>query len=127
MRKGVLVMINSIIRYFDLFSHYRTTVPKAQAGGKKNQPTAGWQLSLFLSLALGIFAKGLLEYLVGNSQSPVVSWSRLVLAIVAAIVAFPGAYKHAMDESGPGLVQLCVTFTTGLGVKTLVDIPGGGS
>jgi hypothetical protein len=119
--------MNSIIGYFDLFSKFRTTIPEGRAGEGKGRPTLVWQLALFLSLAIGIFAKGFLEYLAGKAQAVVVSWPRAIIALVAAIVAFPGAYKQAMDEAGPGLVQLCITFTTGLGVKTLVDTPGGNS
>lgn len=115
--------MNNIIRYFDLFSKHRTTIPTANAGDGNPQPSLGWQLAIFMALALGIFAKGYLEFLADKSSSPVNSWPRFIAAVIAAIGAFPGAYKKAMDDNSPSLVQLCLVFTVGVGVKTLFDTP----
>ena len=114
--------INRGIRYFDLFSYSRTLALKGLADGAQ-RASFGWQVALYVALVLGIFAKGYLEYLAGKAGAPIPSLARLAVAVIAGIVAFPGAYRSAMDGNNPGLVQLSVTFTTGLGVKTLVDAP----
>jgi len=116
-------LLNSVATYFDLFSDYRITAGVAQAG-KKEKRTIGWELALFGSLALGIITKGWFDYLAGRADMPFGSVPRMVAALVAAIITFPGAYKAAMKESGPGLVQCCIVFTTGLGVRTAFDLPG---
>ena len=77
---------------------------------------------MYVALLVGILTKGVLEYFAGRVPDPF-NWGRLFTAFVAAFMAFPGTYKAAMEESGPGLVQLCVVFTAGIGVKTVVDTP----
>jgi len=115
--------MDRVIRYFDLFSEFKTNLPAFQATTKKKKhtPTFLWLLSLYLALALGVFAKGSLEWMTGKSQSVVVSWSRVMLALVTAVLAFPGAYKNSMDDCGPGFVQLCEVFVIGFGWKSLID------
>jgi len=114
--------MDSLIRYFDLFARYRQAPPEQLAQTDKSQPTLAWQMALFGALTAGILAKGVLEFFGGRATTWVPSWARLIVCLIAAVVAFPGAYKKTMDESGPGFVQLCVTFTIGLGVKTLFDV-----
>ena len=107
-----------VVGYFDLFSRHRSTVAEATSGSTETPPSVLWQVALYLALLLGIYAKG---YLVDSGTPP--SNGRFLAAIIAAVVAFPGAYRSAMESAGPGLVQLCVVFTSGIGVKTLVDAP----
>jgi hypothetical protein len=115
-------IVNGVIRYFDLFSRRRSTVAQALSDGEteKTVPSWWWQLLLYLALLAGIFTKGVLEYSAGRAPDPF-DWGRIFFALVAATIAFPGAYKAAMEEAGPGLVQICLVFTSGIGVKTVVD------
>src|SRR4051812_43403160 len=109
--------LNSVIAYFDLFSNYRKTIAVAHASDKP-KPSLVWELALFVSLALGIITKGVLDYLTEKAAMPFDSWHRLIALLVTAIIAFPAAFKGAMEMAGPSFVQCCVVFTTGLGVRT---------
>ena len=115
--------LNTITRYFDLFSRCRTTNVEALSEGDDDKaPSNWWLLAIYLALLAGIFAKGLLEDFAKETPEPW-NWGRIVTAIILSITSFPGVYKTAMEESGPGFVQLCVIFTAGIGVKTVVDTP----
>jgi hypothetical protein len=98
-------LANAVVRYFDLYSRKRTTVAAGMAKTAGSTPPWWWQLLLYLALLAGIFAKGLLDYFTGKAVDPF-NWGRSFAAVVASLVAFPGAYKAAMAESGPGFVQL---------------------
>jgi hypothetical protein len=71
-------------------------------------------------LFIGILAKVFLDSL--QAQGTGFSVVRLVVAVIVATAIFPAVYKNSMGSTDPGLVQLCVTFTAGLGYKSLIDI-----
>lgn len=111
--------LNRVVRYFDLFSSRRSTTAIAQSSGEQ-APGSLWLAAHYLALFLGILAKVFVDSLEGDKSS--FSWARLLVAVITATAVFPAVYKKAMEETGPNFVQLCVTFTSGLGYKTLIDI-----
>lgn len=116
--------MNSIFRYFDLFSNLRTSTPYGRAGAKSEPPSNVWLVVQYVSLYLGILAKVYLDSLEKQSEgeSYEMSWTRLIVAGITATAVFPAVYKEAMAEAGPSFVQCCVTFAAGLGYKSLIDI-----
>ena len=111
--------LNGLIRYFDLFSSYRSTGARAQSTGGQ-APRGWWQAAQYAALYIGILAKVFVDSLEGEQST--FSWVRMLLALITATAVFPAVYEKAMAADGPGFVQLCVTFTSGLGYKTLIDI-----
>jgi len=117
--------LNSIFRYFDLFSNLRDSTPYGRAGSKNEPPSNLWLCAQYGSLYLGILAKVFLDSLdslESASDNFTFSWVRLLLAAITATAVFPAVYKEAMETSGPSIVQCCVTFAAGLGYKTLIDV-----
>ncbi|MHC4548615.1 MAG: hypothetical protein ACYTEZ_07540 [Planctomycetota bacterium] len=122
-------MHHRILAHLDLFAAQRPkgATARAAAGpeGKAAAPTApsppsaAWLAALWGALVLGILAKMFLDSLSGQ-------WKRgwlisLAVALVLSVSLFPMAYRNAMNSTNPSVVQLCVTFTMGLGVKSLTD------
>lgn len=113
-------LTNRLIRYFDLFSSYRTTQALGQSSTSPQAPGAGWLFAHYGALFLGIVSKVFLDSLEGGQFH--FSWTRTIVALITATAIFPAVYEKAMGSTGPSFVQLCVTFTSGLGYKTLIDI-----
>ena len=111
--------LDKVVRYFDLFSRYRTTVARGESTAGQ-APSNAWLVAHYAALCAGILAKVFVDSLEGEKSS--LSWARMLVALITATAVFPAVYKKTMEESGPSFVQLCVTFTSGLGYKTLIDI-----
>jgi hypothetical protein len=109
-------LLKSIASYFDLYNK-----EVLEEAGKNDKPHNGWIAAQFIALYFGILSKSLLDYLaVGNQMR--FSLVRLLVALIVATAIFPAVYKQALSEAGPGIVQLCVVFASGLGYKTLIDV-----
>ena len=114
--------LNQIIGYFDIFSELRGSMPYGRSGNKDEPPSNSWLAVQYVSLYLGILAKVFLDSLESGLDNLTFSWVRFLVAAITATAVFPAVYKQTMATSGPSFVQCCVTFTAGLGYKTLIDM-----
>jgi len=118
-------MLDEVIRYFDLQSEQRPTLP---AGGATATaaPSADGDHALVLpqygAVALGVLVDPLLR---GYITSGIFNFDfagvlgRTAFALLMAIVLLPAVYKNAFDPDKPILVQLCALFVSGLGWQSL--------
>jgi hypothetical protein len=112
---------NDVIRYFDLQSARRTTMPVAHgAGPAKRLPV----LPQYFALVLGVVVQ---PYLQAYIQAGVWSVSiaavagRLAFGLILGAIAFPGIYKNAFDPDKPLFVQLCAIFAAGIGWQSIIQ------
>jgi hypothetical protein len=120
-------IVNSVVRYFDLFSNHPETDAVAHTKGEGTQPpdSGGWLLALFIAVFLGVVAKGFVDAFdfKTNTLGPGFLSLRLVVSLIVTGVIFPAVYKQTLDKSTlPGAVQLCLAFGGGFGYKALIDI-----
>src|SRR5882724_12763651 len=106
--------MNTVIRYFDLFSASRTSTAVGRAGSGAEAPSNLWLAGQYAALYLGIIAKLFVDSQARPGEALSLSWTRLVVAGITATAVFPAVYKKSMAASTPGVLQCCVTFATGL-------------
>ncbi len=111
-------MLNSVIRYFDLQSSTRSTVPKGQASG-----VYAPVLPQYLATCAGVIAEPFLRTYItsgewGMEQSAL--WGRVIFGLIIGVILLPAVYKSAFDPSKPIAVQLAAMFPMGVGWQSLV-------
>jgi len=111
-------MLNSLIRYFDLQSGHRKTVPV----GNKSTAAFAPVLPQYLVVSLGVVVEPLLRNYIQNGVWSV-QWSalvgRIVFGLIIGIVLLPAIYKSAFDPQKPIGVQLAALFPLGIGWQSL--------
>lgn len=109
--------MKALFSYFDLFRDERRRT-QAKANEPCRTPSSWWIAVHFAALVVGIFAKYFLDaYDAGTVFH--VSLPLVIAACISAIVVFPLVYRNAYAAEHPGFVQLCLTFTAGIGFQTL--------
>jgi hypothetical protein len=115
-----MTALDSVQKYFDLFSEHRS---KGYRSLDQSERSFNWWLAAqYAALWLGVCSKLYLDSVAESYNSPPNGVARLIISLIVSTAAFPAVYKGAFDDSAPSIVQLCVTFSTGLGFKTLIDI-----
>ena len=118
--------MNTIIRFFDLYSQYRD--PRAKAQGVTATHIAGWrQLVIYVSCVVGII-RGLTPpweprqaiSLSGPSFST--SWSRIIWATVFGFVLTAFLFKVLITPKTPLVIQIGVALAAGFGSAKLVPV-----
>lgn len=109
-------LIDLVIRYFDLESERRTTVPGGYGSGHKEASNV-WLCIFYLSVLGGIAAKLWMEAQVSDF-----SWVHIIRSLIIATLVFPAIYKQAVEYAGPRPVQACISFAGGFGYQALMDV-----
>jgi hypothetical protein len=113
-------MITKVIGYFDLYGSLRTRGARAFSTGEPSTPSNAWILAHFLALLIGIIAKPFVDaYKIGGTNQFQFSLPLIIFSSIVAVAVFPAVFKKSFDKQNPGVVQLCITFASGLGYQTL--------
>src|SRR5262245_38710769 len=113
-------VINSVIRYFDLYSERRSDLAEAQA--QDDSPSKGIfsLLALYLCALLGVASKIFVDP--GGASLRDLSWPRVILSLVITTMIFPAIYKQTLEKSNLHLLlRSCLAFGGGFGYKALID------
>ena len=109
-------MINSVIRFFDLYSQYRPEHAVAHAGG--NSQFAWWrQLLVYLGCVVGVLL-GPYAVAAAGGESPSLeeifgSITRLIWALVFAFVIIAALFKALLSPKLPLVAQIGTAIVTG--------------
>ncbi len=112
-------MANTLTSYFKL---YRNAAVK-DARGAETQPSLLWSLVHYIVLALGIIAYPFVEaYTSGKISSFDLSIPMILFALIVAMAIYPTVFKKSFNTEEPGLVQLSITFASGLGYQSIFTL-----
>ena len=112
-------VVNSIIRYLDLFSERDRNVGRARAGDAGGAPSTIWLIAFYGAAVLGVLGKVFLD--LGSGFE--LTWARVIISLVVTAAIFPAVYKQTLEKSDlPMFVQWFVAFGGGFGYKALIDI-----
>ena len=112
-------MINKIVTHFDLYNSLRSPGARAFESGSST-PSNWWILAHFIALIVGILSKPFVDaYQSGDISSFTMSVPLIIFSCIVAIAIFPAVFKNSYNVGNPRVVQLCVTFASGLGYQSL--------
>jgi hypothetical protein len=112
-------MINKMVRYFDLQSQRRSTIPR----GLASAPPAP-VLPQYLAVCAGIIAEPFLRIYIETGEWNFVLgafFGRVVFGLLIGIILLPAVYKSSFDPSKPVTVQLAALFPMGIGWQAIVS------
>jgi hypothetical protein len=79
----------------------------------------GWQLGFYAAVLLGILASSYLAA-ARTRRRYRFRWQRILISAIIGLAIFPAVYQGAQANLGqPGLVQLALVFSSGLGYESL--------
>ena len=123
-------------RYFDLrrpvfekaSSNDAAAVAPAVPGQSAPTPVVanslgvGWQVVVYVTLALSIVASRYLDlYRAGTANEFALDWAYLLSVAIVSLLAFPVAYDKAqLSRDRPMFLQLALIFTAGMGWEKIV-------
>lgn len=118
-------MVNSVIRFFDLYSQYRTTEAKAQGVGKDD--IAGWrQVVIYLACALGIVLGPHVAAAAAGTFPPFSvifdSFARIFWAIIFGFVLTALLFKVLVKPTTPLVIQIGVALAAGFSSARLIPV-----
>lgn len=116
-------MINTIVRYFDLYADWKPAGAKAQAAGDAH--VEGWrQVLVYLGCLLGVLLGPYISGVLGGGAPPFSevfsSANRIGWSAVLALAVFPVAYKAILNPKIPLVVQLGTALVTGFVAQKIV-------
>ena len=106
--------------YFDLYRELRVqgSGPKGLGAGRTIRANL-WLVLQYFALVVGIIAKRFLDvYQTGNLVFQV-SIPLIVFSLIVGAAVFPAVFRKTFDAKDPRLIQLFITFTSGLGYQAL--------
>jgi hypothetical protein len=118
-----LSMINSTIRYFDLFSGYRD--PSAVAQGVTPTKVAWWrQLFIYLVCAVGVLVSPYIPSALAGPAPSLASVfnepNRIGWSLIIALAVLPGVYKLIFNPKSPFVVQCGFALVAGFASQKIV-------
>ncbi|MCU0286076.1 MAG: hypothetical protein MUF15_06720 [Acidobacteria bacterium] len=115
-------MANKIVNYFRLFDSKQ--VKEREAAVAANAPGTShptlWNIAHFFCLLLGIASYPfVIAFQNGKLASFTISIPLIFFSFIVAAAIFPAVFKKTFNTTDPGFIQLCVTFTSGIGYQSL--------
>lgn len=116
-------MVNTIVRYFDLYADWNPATAKAQAA--QGAKVEGWrQLVVYLTCLLGVILAPYVSGALSGSAPPFSevfsSANRIGWSAVLALAVFPISYKTILSPKLPLLVQMGTALVTGFVAQKIV-------